>query len=404
MSSTLLTRDSLASIVRVATGIAAALAAVGCASEAPSLSSYGYLRDPAPSREPGAPEGDAAPAGPRLQDGSQPSGVQSMFFENSVRRDATAAEASRVANVGGCTAFFLENTAGKVYLASARHCFQFAITNWCTTNGQVTDNSGNKGKCTKVVAADTSRDVAVFEADIKHASTGDSTLRLSAYVPSLNSALVMVGYPGDNDPTTGRNGKLTTTEKCWVLSGSVQSPYANQDKNTLDLSAMHNCTTYGGNSGGPMYREGTRDAVGLPFTYVPDDYKRRSPTDTGTAAHMALTSDFVSAHQAELTAAGIVIASTQAGGTVGGGAGTGAGGNAGTGGNAGNAGAGGTGGSGAGTAAAACTCGVDGTGYYCGLFRGTAVVAYSYRTSDDPTCAGACASAEYAAVAAQQCR
>ncbi len=396
-----------------ALGAVAALVMVGCASEAPSLSSYGYLRDPAPSREPGAPEGEEAPSGPRLQDGSQPSGVQSMFFENSVRRDATASEASRVANVGGCTAFFLENTAGKVYLASARHCFQFAITNWCTTNGQVTDNSGNKGKCTKVVAADTSRDIAVFEADIKHASSGDSTLRLSAYVPSMNSALTMVGYPADNDPATGRNGKLTTTEKCWVLSGSVQSPYANQDKNTLDLSAMHNCTTYGGNSGGPMYREGTRDAVGLPFTYVPDDYKRRSPTDTSTAAYMALTSDFVSAHQTELTAAGIVIASTQAGGTVGGGAGTGTGTGAGAG-TGGTTGAGtgtggttgtGTGGTtGTGTAAAACTCGVDGTGYYCGIFRGTVVVAYSYRTNEDPTCAGACASPEYAAVAAQQCR
>ena len=56
-----------------------------------------------------------------------------------------------------------------------------------------------------------------------------------------------------------------------------------------------------------MYIQGTRDAIGLPFTYVPDDYTRNSATDLTTAAFLALMADFVSAHRAELTAAGIVI-------------------------------------------------------------------------------------------------
>ena len=67
-----------------------------------------------------------------------------------------------------------------------------------------------------------------------------------------------------------------------------------------------------------MFREGTRDVIGLPFTYIPNDYSRRSSTDTQTAAHLALMSDFVGVHRQELQAAGIVIVDQQQGGTTGG--------------------------------------------------------------------------------------
>lgn len=116
---------------------------------------------------------------------------------------------------------------------------------------------------------------------------------------------------GDNDPETARHGRLTTTENCWTLGGTVKSPH----NNILDVSQYHNCTTYGGNSGGPMYIEGTRVVIGLPFTYIPDywegkanpnAYDRRSPTNLETAAHLALTADFVSVHRTELLTAGIV--------------------------------------------------------------------------------------------------
>ncbi|MBX3223106.1 MAG: trypsin-like peptidase domain-containing protein [Labilithrix sp.] len=237
--------------------------------------------------------------------------TSNQFFENSVRRDATAAEASRVAQLttSKCAAFFLENTANKTYIATARHCVEFAITTWCTNDGGVVDNAGTQGRCTRIVAADATRDIAVFEANLPHASTGDSTLRLASYVPKISTKLIMTGYPADSDPQTARRGRLTTTASCWTLGGEVASPYAGQDQNTLDKSAQHNCSTYGGNSGGPMYIENTREAIGLPFTYIPDDYKRNSATDLSTAAFLALMSDFVSVHRSTLTAAGIVISS-----------------------------------------------------------------------------------------------
>lgn len=245
--------------------------------------------------------------------------TSNQFFENSVRRDATAAEASRVAQLvtSKCASFFLENTANKTYIATARHCVEFQITSWCTNDGAIVDNSGTRGRCTRVVAGDRNRDIAVIEADLPHPSTGEATLRLASYVPSVNTKLVMTGYPADSDPQTARRGRLTTTESCWVLGGPVQSPYAAQDQDTLDLSAQHNCSTYGGNSGGPMYIQGTREAIGLPFTYL-DDYTRNSATDLRTAAFLALMADFVGAHRAALTAAGIVISEgpDQAGGAT----------------------------------------------------------------------------------------
>jgi hypothetical protein len=230
-----------------------------------------------------------------------------MFFQNSVRRDATAEEASRVAYVTniGCTAFFVENTQSKTYVMSARHCFDHAITAWCNKGGEIADTNGVTGQCTRIVAADASHDVALFESNLAHASNGSSTLRLVGYAPSVNTPLVMIGYPYDFDPQTARKGALTTTDHCWALSSSVASPYT--ESSELDWSAMHNCTTYGGNSGGPMYIEGQRDVVGLPFTYMPNDYSRRSPTSLSTAAYMALVADFVGVHRSELDAAGVVI-------------------------------------------------------------------------------------------------
>jgi hypothetical protein len=118
----------------------------------------------------------------------------------------------------------------------------------------------------------------------------------------------MIGYPADEDPQTARRGKLTTTENCWVLKSSVPSLY--DDPHLADHSSLHNCTTYGGNSGGPMYIEGSLDAIGLPFTYAPDDYTRRDPNDLSTAADLAQMADFVGTFRSQLTEAGVVISDT----------------------------------------------------------------------------------------------
>ena len=100
-----------------------------------------------------------------------------------------------------------------------------------------------------------------------------------------------------------RRGRLTVTENCWVIDGDEPSPHAD----LLDRSALHNCSTYGGNSGGPMIAEGTRIAVGLPFTYQPGDYDRRDPNDRATAAYLAKMADAAGTFREALVAAGIVL-------------------------------------------------------------------------------------------------
>lgn len=236
-----------------------------------------------------------------------------QFFDNSVRRETTESEAAKVGflETSRCAAFFVENTAGKVYVVTARHCVDFALDTWCSEDGVVIDNFGAQGTCVRVVVADDSRDIALFEADIAHASSGEETLRLAAYVPEVRTKLVMVGYPTDEDPKSGRFGMLTTTTNCWVLSEPVESPYARVNPNVLDRAVRHNCSTYRGNSGGPMYVEGTRDAIGLPFSFMENDYERRKAEDLKTSAHLALVSDFVSAHREVLVNEGIVLAETQ---------------------------------------------------------------------------------------------
>ncbi len=229
-----------------------------------------------------------------------------QFFSNATRRDATVDEARLVVNLNGCTAFFVDNTQGRTYLMTAQHCVSHAITTWCAGGGHVVDNQGRSGTCTRVIAADASHDVALFEASLPFVPAQGSVLRLAAYLPPVNSRLDMIGYPADNDPTTARHGRLTVTQDCWVLSGDRPSPYG--AGNMSDRSMLHNCSTYGGNSGGPMYIEGSLDAVGLPFTYVPDDYHRRNPNDLHTAAALAQTADFVATFRDRLDAAGVVIA------------------------------------------------------------------------------------------------
>lgn len=228
-------------------------------------------------------------------------GFGRQFFQNSTRRDATAQEADHVVNARGCAAFFVANRSGKTLLGSARHCFNYSITNWCQGGGMVTDNQGRTGTCQRIVAADANHDIAVFEAKFPYVPEEQDTLRLAAYQPKLQDRLVMIGYPADKY----RLGRLTTTEDCWVIRESVPSPHSQAALS--DRSSLHNCTTYGGNSGGPMMLEGTRVVLGLPFTYAPDDYHLRDPWDPATAAHLAQMADFVSFHRAKLEAEGVEI-------------------------------------------------------------------------------------------------
>jgi hypothetical protein len=228
---------------------------------------------------------------------SVPSGRQ--FFQNSIRGDANQMESDWTANVKGCAAFFLETNNGSVMMASARHCFNYAITNWCQTDGKIVTNTGKVGRCKRVVAAQSNYDISVFEASFDSPPNPDHLLRLASFTPPLHSKLVMIGYPADKY----RKAKLTTTKECWVLQESKSSPHYN----LREESSLHNCTTYGGNSGGPMVLEGTNVAIGLPFTYSPGDYFLRDPWKLSSASHLAQMADFIRRKRSELEEAGVVI-------------------------------------------------------------------------------------------------
>jgi hypothetical protein len=238
-----------------------------------------------------------APYGER-QDGAE----LQQFFENARRREAAGIEREQVVRVPGCTAFFVENRGGSATIASARHCFNYSATSFCKGGGTFTTNDGQKGRCLEVVAGDATHDIVLFKAEMPFTPRREQTLRLAGFVPEVKTRLKMIGYPGDPE----RRGQLTVTEGCWVLKGDVPSPFA--DGRTRDPSALHNCSTYGGNSGGPMLIDGTRLAVGLPFTYVPGDFAPNGAENLGTAAHMARMADFVKRNRAALDAAGIVVA------------------------------------------------------------------------------------------------
>jgi hypothetical protein len=229
------------------------------------------------------------------------------FFKNSTRRASTVSESDYVVRfVKGCTAFFIKNSKGKTYLITARHCAKMSIYGWCKRGGKFTDENAKEGKCDRVVASDDAHDIALVEATFPYKPTASQSLSLAAYSPKKLQKLVMIGYPTD----VYRKGSVTTTDRCWITEEDLASPHP---ITMSDRSAKHNCTTYGGNSGGPMIAEGTSIAVGLPFTYFPDNYTNYDEKDVTNHAMMAKMSDFVADHRATLLAAGVDIVDTDPG-------------------------------------------------------------------------------------------
>jgi len=235
-----------------------------------------------------------------------------MFFENSVRRDPgpqdpidaivhvyfTSDSGARFS----CTGFFLQNGTEEFMVATARHCFQYQVTQACDS-GQIefkTAVGGFSGRCSNVIVADPRDDFTILEADFGHDSgsasqkIGNLSLTHQSFKPGTK--LKMIGYPSDPE----RKGQLTVTENCWIQSDKspdfVESltPEENQkrqnayeefkkrtagSKDTSELRARlsvehenHNCSVYGGNSGGPIIIDGTRTVVGIPSAYWPGFY------------------------------------------------------------------------------------------------------------------------------------
>jgi hypothetical protein len=233
-----------------------------------------------------------------------------QFFEQSRRREATADERDLIVNISGCSAFFVKNSVNKLYLMTAQHCLSGTDPElWCQQHagyaGTPASGESNVG-CKRVVASEPKRDILLFELNDNPEYAGRG-LSLGRFQPRASTRMKMLGYPSDGQ----HSFNLTATENCWISAVPVPTPHANDKHFWVDTSGRHNCTTYGGNSGGPMIMESTDIAIGLPFTYKPGDFNQTPAFDASNAAWIALMSEFVEKFYDKLATAGVVIAATQ---------------------------------------------------------------------------------------------
>lgn len=242
-----------------------------------------------------------------------PNMVEDSFFtRNSIRRDPKADDEKNAViqvttNIGSCVGFFVANKENKPYVATGRHCADYLMTDWCKSTQAkddgnysigypyVSDDSKSRikgGHCNRVVAGTVKDDIVIIEVSEPPSDVKDKMrfLRLAGFCPEVGDTLKMIGKPGDNE----RDGKLTVTEKCWdntgggiyagtrILNTRVITESEVQNKKNKKMARLldkkyryNNCSTYAGNSGGPIFLEGTNQVVGMPEGYVPEKWNAK---------------------------------------------------------------------------------------------------------------------------------
>lgn len=262
------------------------------------------------------------------------------FFENSQRRDLEADKkrwvlrAVKKGQKKRCSSFLVENTQNRWFVATGKHCFDDAMEKQCLEKNVEflpANRSGVSfvGRCQNVIIEDPRDDIVIVEIEIlnrhrKRASNqlkqklreNYQALRLSSYIPPVGFRLQLLGFPRDRI----RQGEATISENCWVMPPGSPTPIqvipqTEWDQEYLDFYRQrspsetphllgHNCSVYGGNSGGPIILENTLDVIGLPSSYYPGLYAEAPSTTSHSFDEMYL---FVKKHRTLLEQNGIVI-------------------------------------------------------------------------------------------------
>ncbi len=234
------------------------------------------------------------------------------FFENSVRRDPTTNELNALIRIENnhCSAFFIKNNQNKLFVGTHNHCAQYELEKYCAGN-----NSKEKiifkswaapdivGYCKRVVAKNDYNDFMIVEISYNSKKIENRIrksavfLRLADFIPPEGTKLKMLGHPADSE----RQGQPTTTENCSIQNQSrpIGKEYTSDEMATLNKKSVprtalgeekrnlfmlnaeklgHNCSTYGGNSGGPILVADTDIVIGLPGGYY--QIERKLPAET----------------------------------------------------------------------------------------------------------------------------
>lgn len=249
------------------------------------------------------------------------------FFENSARRDPTASEIKALVRIENnhCSAFFIKNNQNKLFVGTHNHCAQYELEKYCTGNNPRKNIYNSKtgfttttkpsltfkswaapdvvGYCKRVVAKNDYNDFMIIEIAYNSKNIENRIresaifLRLADFIPPEGTKLKMLGHPADSE----RQGHPTVTENCSIQNQNrpIGKEYSNDEIATLNKKSAprtalgeekrnlfmlnaeklgHNCSTYGGNSGGPILIAGTDIVIGLPGGYY--QIERKMPAET----------------------------------------------------------------------------------------------------------------------------
>ena len=258
------------------------------------------------------------------------------FFDQSERRSPLVTEGRGVVRMQvstpgagsySCSAFLVDNVGHRPLIATARHCVGYEMGAACDASrlSFFTQGSRVSGTCARVVAETPTLDMVIVEATFDNWATIEKSVQfyqLSLQRPRLGTPLEMIGYPADrlregaftiskncsvNDHSTMLNSDLTPEELAEVarLAGAG-TPNALAAIVVHNRVAYHNCTVWGGNSGGPILIAGTKTVLGQPTSYINGAYVNLKSSER--AASMSSTADYIDANRATLAAWGVIFA------------------------------------------------------------------------------------------------